>query len=154
MTPETTKEELSEFLTVRENWSTELRMIDYLNARTVTEMARHLPDEDKLGLWLLKPELIEGFNAVSSLDKFSEASQKKILDTVKDPVQRTKLEQEKDNKLIGGVHVSIGLMGGGNVDPDSIDITGNFGVVRRRRICSHEDNRRFFPTQERFRSCY
>jgi len=154
ITPKTTKEELTEFLTARENWSTGLRMIDYLNHRTVMEMTRHLPEKDRLDIWFLKPELIHGFNAASSLGKLSPESQKEILNSIKDPAQRKRVQDEIGNELVGGVHVSIGLMGGGNVDPDSIDISGNFGVVRKRRICSHEDNRRFFPTQEHFRSAY
>ena len=154
VTPQTTKAELTEFLTARENWSTGLRMIDYLNHRTVMEMTHHLPEKDRLDIWFLKPELINGFHAAGSLKNLSAKSQTAILNSIKNPDQRKRVQDEIGNELIGGIHVSIGMMSGGNVDPDSIDISGNFGVVRKRRICSHEDNRRFFPTQEHFRSAY
>ena len=130
-------------------------MIDYLNAHVVMGMARFLPEQDKLELWSLKPEIINGFNAVETLADFSPESQKKILDTIEDPNKRKRLKDEIGNKMIGGVHVSLGPMGiGGCVDPKSIDITGNFGIVRRRRICSHADNRLFFAAHENFRSAY
>ena len=154
VTPKTTKQELSEFLKVREKWSTGLRMIDYLNHHVVMEMARYLPEEDKLDIWSLKPEMITEFYAGSSLRKLSVRGREKLLSTIKDPLQKMDIHDAMDNPIIGGIHVSVGLMGGGNIDPNILDITGKFSTIRKRRICSHEDNRRFFPTHEHFRSSY
>ena len=153
VTPKTTKAELAEFFGTREKWSTGLRMIDYLNHHVVMGMTQHLPEKDRLDLWFMKPEMIYDFNASESLRAFSPDARRKILDTVQDPVQKGRILENMDNRLIG-LHVSIGLMGGGNVDPNTLDICGNFATVRRRRICSHADNRHYFAAHERFRSAY
>ncbi|MBR6412105.1 MAG: hypothetical protein IKS41_02960 [Alphaproteobacteria bacterium] len=153
VTPKTTKEELSEFFKARERWTTGLRMIDYLNHHIVMEMGRFLPEQDKLDLWSIKPEMVYDFNVGGSLRKFSPESQKKILDTVPDSDRRKEIEENMKHKLMG-LHISVGLMGGGNVDTDTLDIYGKFPTIRKRRICSHADNRKFFSEHEHFRSAY
>ena len=151
-TPETTKAELKEFFETRENWSTGLRMIDYINHHVVLGMTRHLPEKDRLDLWHIKPELIDGTDVGISLAQLSPSAQKVLLNEIENPNIRAHVRETIKNPP-RFIHFST-MFGGGNLDPKTIEIPANFVDIRERRICSHEDNRRFFPAQEHFRSSY
>jgi len=153
VTPKTTKKELSEFFTTRENWSTGLRMIDYLNHHVVVEMTRFLPDEDKLDIWFLRPELTNGIHVENSIKKLSPASQKKIFDTIEDPVRKKALQEDIKSELIG-FRITAGFYDTYLANPYLLDIPAQFSGIRRRRICSHEDNRAFFATDKNYRSSF
>ena len=153
VTPETTKKELSEFFTTRENWSTNLRMIDYLNHHVVMEMTRFLPNEDRLDIWFLRPELANGIHVENSLKKLSSESQKKILDTVKDPVRKKALQEGVKSELVG-FHITAGFHDVYRANPYLLDIPAQFSAIRQRRICSHEDNRAFFTANKNYRSSF
>ena len=150
--PETSKAELEEFFTTRENWSTGLRMIDYLNHYVVLEMTRHLPEQDRLDIWHIKPELIHGTMVGLSVGQLSPNAQKTLLNEIKDPSERDYIQQRMNDRPLA-IHFST-MYGGGYLNPRTIEIPSNFTDIEKRRICSHADNRRYFPTQEHFRSAY
>ena len=150
--PETTKAELKEFFTTRENWSTGLRMIDYLNHYVVLEMTRHLPEQDRLDLWHIKPELIHGTMIGLSVGQLSPNAQKTLLNEIENPTERAYVQKRMDDRPLS-IHFST-MFGGGYLNPKTIEIPSNFTDIEKRRICSHEDNRRFFRAQEHFRSSY
>lgn len=62
--------ELREFLTLTDNHTPPLRMIDHLSLWVVASMTTHLPPQERVELILLKPDLLQdtydmAFNAVS-----------------------------------------------------------------------------------------